>query len=87
MWKHNTTQTIFCLYVDDFGIKFFNKEDAQHLLDTLGTHYTCTVDWAGINFYGLTLEWDYDKGHTDVSMPDYVKDALKRLQPVPSKSP
>ena len=47
MWKYATKYTIFCLYVDDFGVKYFNKEDAKHLLDTLGQHYKYTVDWAG----------------------------------------
>ena len=68
MWKHNTINNIFCLYVDDFGIKYFNKEDSQHLLDTLVTNYIYTVNWAGTNFCGITIEWDYDKRHVDVSM-------------------
>ena len=31
MWKHETRQTLFCLCVDDFGVKYFSKEDVQHL--------------------------------------------------------
>ena len=44
------------------------------------------MDWAGTNFYELPLECYYDKGHVDISMSDYVKDALKSLQHVPIKS-
>ena len=35
MWKHNTRKTIFCFCVEDFGIRYFNKEDAQQLLNAL----------------------------------------------------
>ena len=31
IWKYNTQQTKFCLCVDDFGVQFFNKNDAEHL--------------------------------------------------------
>lgn len=32
IWSHKTRKTKFCLCVDDFGIKYFNKSDADHLL-------------------------------------------------------
>ena len=35
LWKHDTCPIWFCLCVDDFGVKYTNKEDAQHLVDTL----------------------------------------------------
>ena len=79
MWKHQARQIIFSLCVNDFGIKYFKKEDTQHLLYTLGNHYTYTVDWAGINLCRLTLDWDYDKGYAYISIPGYVKDAIKKL--------
>jgi hypothetical protein len=87
MWKHKSRQTIFCLCVDDSGIKYFNKADADHLLHTLGQHYAYTVDWTGRNFCGLTFDWNYTEEYVDVSMPGYVRDALKRLQHVPGKLP
>ena len=80
MWKHISKPTIFCLCVDDFGVKYCNKEDVQHLIDAISTQYTCTVDWTGRNFLGLTLDWNYTKGYIDISMPDYVDNALTRLQ-------
>ena len=77
MWKHETRDTIFCLCVDDFGVKYFSKEDVQHLHDTIATEYTCKIDWKGENFLGYTIKWDYEKGHVDISMPDYIRNALK----------
>ena len=56
MWKHETRKTIFCLCVDDFGIKYYNLQDANHLLDTLKKHYTVTTDWEGKHFCGLTFD-------------------------------
>ena len=35
LWKHKTRPTIFCLCVDDFGIKYFNQEDITHFQDSL----------------------------------------------------
>ena len=35
---------VFTLDVDDFGIKFFAKDDATHLLDALRENYSITVD-------------------------------------------
>ena len=40
--KHD--QLIFCLYVDNFGIRYFNKADSNHLLHAFGTNYTTSVD-------------------------------------------
>ena len=79
MWKHKTRKTLFCLCVDDFGVKYYSKEDVQHLHDTIAKEYTCKIDWTGKNFLGYTLNWNYDKGYVDISIPDYIRNALKRL--------
>ena len=80
LWKHKTRKTIFALCVDDFGVKYHSKEDAQHLIDALGTHYDITVDWSGRNYCGLTLDWHYKDGYVDVSMPKYIIEALQQFQ-------
>ena len=40
LWRHIICHTIFTLAVDDFGIKHFNQDDLDHLLNALKTHYT-----------------------------------------------
>ncbi len=35
------------LVVDDFGSKYVNKRDAEHLLDALKDHYIIIIDWTG----------------------------------------
>ena len=79
MWRHKTRPIQFCLCVDDFGIKFVNKTDVEHLLDTLKMKYKLTVDWSGKNYCGLTLAWHYDKKYVDVSMPGYIEKLLLKL--------
>ena len=86
LWRHATRPTTFTLAVDDFGIKFFCKADADHLFDALATKYTITKDWSGASYLGFTIDWDYAAGHVDISMPGYVPKALLTLRhPTPTK--
>ena len=69
MRKHKEKKINFCLCVDDFGVEYHNKTDAQDFLHMLGQHYKYTVDWTGRHFCGLTLNWNYNAGYVDVSIP------------------
>jgi hypothetical protein len=54
LWKHSTRRTTFA--VDDFGIKYFSKADADHLFSALHYKYALTKkDWSGTSYLGLTL--------------------------------
>jgi len=87
LWKHSTRNIMFCLVVDDFGIKYVNKDDAYHLFDALGLKYTSSVDWEGKLFCGLTLTWDYQQCTCDLSMPGCIEKALHKFQhPNPARS-
>ena len=86
LWRHQTKPTTFALCVDDFGVKYFSKPDALHLIQALKTNYEITIDWTGNAYCGLDLEWNYQKGFVDVSMKGYVKRALTRFQHVPSST-
>ena len=80
VWQHETRPTKFCLCVDDFGIKYYSKSDAQHLLDSIGKNYKYTTDWTGRNYCGLTLDWHCVEGYVDISMSGYIEKAIHRLQ-------
>ena len=82
LWKHETRDIVFSLVVDDFGIRYTSKDDADHLLATLERHYQVSTDWSGARYCGLSLAWDYDKRTCDISMPGYVARALQRFQHV-----
>ena len=87
LWRHSTRRTTFMLAVDDFGIKYFDKADADHLFAALETKYVITKDWTGSSYLGLTLAWNYEAGYVDVSMPGYVSKALAKFQHTPPKVP
>jgi hypothetical protein len=73
LWKHDTKPIQFALVVDDFGIEYQNKADAEELIHALRTHYEAvSVDWEGKLFCGITLEWDYKNRRVDLSMPGYI---------------
>ena len=80
IWSHNTRPTKFCLCVDDFGVKYYSTDDANHLITTLKKSYDITIDHKGEHFCGLTIKWNYDKKYVDISMKNYVIKALQRLQ-------
>ena len=66
--------------MDDFGVKYFNKVDVDHLLQAIKNYYEILVDWDRKNYCGLSIEWDYDGGYVDVSMPGYAVKALAKYQ-------
>ena len=87
LWHHKSRPTKFCLCVDDFGIKYWSKEDAQHLCRAIGANFRYTVDEEGRNYCGLQLDWNYKRGYVDISMPKYIPAALKKLNHIPKVSP
>jgi hypothetical protein len=87
LFTHETRPVTFSLVVDDFGIKYVGKENAEHLLNCLRSQYTITTDWTGSLYCGLTLKWDYTKRIVDMSLPGYVARALHRFQhPQPNRN-
>ena len=87
IWNNTTRRTKFCLYIDNFGVKYYTKEDAMNLLDSLNKKYTYTMDWQGQHLYGLRLTWEYEKKFVDVSMPNYIRNILLRFNHQQPKSP
>ena len=80
LWTHHTSPISFTLVVDDFGVKYIDKQNAQHLIDALRARYAITVDWTGTSYLGLTIAWDYPHRHVDISMPDYIPQALQKFK-------
>ncbi|KAL7528762.1 hypothetical protein ACHAXR_002615, partial [Thalassiosira sp. AJA248-18] len=71
LFKHETRPIWFCLTVDDFGIKYFGKENTNYLIDVLEKYYE--------------MEWHYDEGYVDISMPGYVNKQLVKYKHPPPK--
>ena len=80
MWTHPMKKIYLCLCLDDFGLKCLKKQGTQEFLNHLETTYKDTVDWSGRNLCALKFDWDYNKGHVDRYMRNYVINALNRFQ-------
>ena len=84
LFRHKTRPIQFTLVVDDFGVKFTNKNDMSHLIDALEEHYEISIDHTGSLYCGITLFWNYKEGYLEISMPGYVRKKLleyKHLKP------
>ena len=77
----------FCLYKIDFGIKYPPTDYADHIINSLQEKYSITTDWEGKNFWGLTLDWNYEAGYADMEMSGYTLNELNRLQHTSKVSP
>jgi hypothetical protein len=93
LFKHASNSITFTLVVDDFLIKYTDKKYLHHLTDTLKQNYELTMDTKAEKYCGMTINWNYEAGYVDISMPGYVNKALQRFthpmpkkhQPAPSK--
>jgi hypothetical protein len=86
-WRHNWRPISFTLVVDDFGVKYINKADVEHLMSVLKQDYEVDTDWEGTRYLGLTLDWDYIKREVHLSMPGYIENALMRFGHQPPAKP
>ncbi len=85
LWYHKTRPISFTLVVDDFGVKYVNKEDADHLIASIKSTYTLTEDWTGDLYCGISLDWNYADQTVDISMPGYIKKKLQEYKHIKSK--
>ena len=56
LFKHETRDISFTLVVDDFGIKWINKEDLNHLIQCLELKYDMKVDMDAKQYVGIDLK-------------------------------
>ena len=86
-WRHEWHPISFTLVVDDFGVKYINKTDVDHLISVLSQEYEIDTDWDGTRYVGLTLDWDYKLRKVHLSMPGYIEKALIRFGHIPPDKP
>ena len=95
LFTHETRPIQFSLTVDDFAVKWINRSDFDHLLQSLETKHAMTCDMDGKQCVGMYLDWNYEKREVVCSMDQYIQDALSELEVTkpkqhfkgPSKSP
>ena len=59
--RHNTWPICFILIVDNCGVKYVDKEHADHLTKAPKEHYVVEDNWEGDTYCGINLDWDYIK--------------------------
>ncbi len=85
LWKHASRPISFTLVVDDFGVKYDNKADVDHLVSSIKKSYKLTEDWTGNLYCGIKLDWDYVGRTVDISMPGYIAKKLQEYNHIKSK--
>ena len=77
---HDFRPISFSLIVDDFGVKYVGKENADHLINVLKEHYKVAKDWDGTKYCYINLDWyDYIKRKVHLSILGYCDEALIRF--------
>ena len=61
------------LVADNFGVKYVDKNDVDHLISSIKANYKLTVDWTGKLYCGIYLDWDYVNRWVDISIPGFIK--------------
>ncbi len=72
LWRHKSRPLTFTLVVDDFGVKYVDKVDVDHLISSIKMTYKLTEDWTGNLHCGITLDWDYVGRTVDISILGYL---------------
>jgi hypothetical protein len=84
LWKYTSRPILFTLVVDNFGVKYTNQGEVDHLIGSLKKDYELTEDWDGNIYCGIKLKWDYNARTLDILMPGYI---IKQLQKYKHASP
>jgi hypothetical protein len=72
VFKPEKNDVVFCLVVDDFGVKYKDRKHSEHLMDTLKMMYTVKEDWRGRAYVGFDIRQDRERGTVTLSVPRYV---------------
>ena len=76
LWTYHIKPIQIFLVVDDFGIKYMEKEHIEHLKQILEQIYKIMSDFGGLKYVKLNLEFDYKNREVHLSMHGYIQKAL-----------
>ncbi len=85
LWYHESCPISFTLIVNNFGVKYVNKDDVHHVFASIKKIYTLTKDWTGYLYWGIALSWDYINRTVDISMPGYIKKKIQEYNHIIEK--
>ncbi len=79
IWSHNTKSTKFCLCVDDFVVQYFSDMTMLSISSRLYRQSTKLLLIRKEKNCGLQFEWNYVHGYIDISMSNYFRKILQKL--------
>jgi hypothetical protein len=82
---HELHPISFTIVVDDFGVKYVEKEDPNHLIASIKAIYALTEDWTGNLYCGIARNRDYNNWMADISMPGYDERKFQEYNHIVSK--
>ena len=68
MWLHKTRSISFTLVMDDLGVKYIDKVDADNIFSAIEAKYPLKIYWEAKTYLGINFEWHYDEGYVILSM-------------------
>ena len=77
LWRHKWRSIQFVLIVDDFGLEYVIKQDADHLASVIKNNHDIFQDWEGKKFALFDLDWNYETKHCDRTCRLSMKIILK----------
>jgi hypothetical protein len=82
LFRHHTGEIMFCLVVDDFGVRYKSQADTDHIISTLEKYYyKLKVRSLGDVYLRMAIAFDQPNKTVSISMPGYVKKMLQRCRP------
>ena len=84
---HENKNTSFTICVGEFRIDHLSTDNSPYLVNTVTDHCRVTVYWEDELYFGLNLNWNYDKGYINVSMKDYVQQYLQKFKHKQTSTP
>jgi len=72
IWKHVRCPIQSTLVMDNFRVKYSQKQDVDNLIQSLKNDFTLSKDWKGGLYCGILLSWDYENRTLDISMTSYI---------------
>jgi hypothetical protein len=57
--KHTTHPILFTLVVNNFGVKYKQQEDIDHLINYVKSKYELSEDWTSGLYCDICLKWYY----------------------------
>ena len=81
LFRHKTNGVAFTLVVDDFLIKYKERDAAMHLLTYLQARYPLKFDWSPSQYFGIDIAFDKLRRTVKLSIPGYIPKMLRRLDP------